>query len=243
MGKRLRTLRRLVLWVLATPFVAPIPLLLLLRFLPPPTTAFMVENSFGWLGDGEPCTRVIYGWTPLEEISPWVGIAVVAAEDQLFPYHHGLDVEAIRKALGDHDRGRRLRGASTITQQTAKNLFLWPRRSLVRKGLEAYLALAIEALWPKDRILEVYLNVAQFGPCTFGVTDAAREFWHKAPSELTLTEASLLATVLPDPFDLRADRPGPWTSARAAWVRRQVVQLGGPGYLTDPPAEPPGPRR
>lgn len=211
--------------------MAPVILVLVLRFVPPVTTTFIIGNSLERWNADPPCRTLYYGWTPWDRISPWAGITVVAAEDQLFPHHDGFDVESIREAWDDRRDGSRSRGASTISQQVAKNLFLWSGRSWLRKGIEAYLTAWIELLWPKQRILEVHLNVAQFGPCTFGVTAAANDFFGKDPGELTLEEASRLATVLPNPVRMRVERPGPWARSQAAWIRGQVRQLGGPAYL------------
>lgn len=223
---------RTTVWIVVVGLMAPSLAILALRFVPPPTTAFILGNSIErWNGD-PPCRRLRYGWTDWDEIAPWAGIAVVAAEDQLFPHHDGFDVESIREAWDDRRNDRRSRGASTISQQVAKNLFLWSGRSWLRKGIEAYLTAWIELIWPKRRILEVYLNVAQFGPCTFGITAASADFFGKTPAELTLGEASRLATVLPNPVRMRVDRPGPWARSQAAWIRSQVRQLGGPAYLT-----------
>ncbi len=219
--------------------VTTFALVLALRFVPPPTTSFMLGNAIERWSEEPPCRRVTYGWTPWKELSPWSGIAVVAAEDQLFPHHHGFDIESIREAWNDRRNGGRSRGASTISQQVAKNLFLWSGQSWVRKGIEAWLTVWIEALWPKQRILEVYLNVAQFGPCTFGVTAAAEEFFDKPPTDLTLQESSRLAAVLPNPVRMRVEAPSPYARTQAAWIRQQVRQLGGPDYLTseEPPVK------
>jgi monofunctional biosynthetic peptidoglycan transglycosylase len=202
---------------------APALAILVLRWLPPPTTAFML------LHEGEPRHR----WVAWPEISPHVAVAVLASEDQKFPHHHGFDFASISSALSGDER-RRLqirRGASTISQQVAKNLFLWPGRSLLRKGLEAGLTLWIEALWPKRRILEVYLNIAEFGPGIFGVGAASAAYFGASPGQLGPYEAARLAAVLPDPRRLHVVDPGPYALERAAWIREQVAMLGGPAYL------------
>ncbi|HSX63083.1 MAG TPA: monofunctional biosynthetic peptidoglycan transglycosylase, partial [Tahibacter sp.] len=164
-------------------------------------------------------------------VSPALPIALVAAEDQKFPLHHGFDVEAIRDAIEDAEDGERLRGASTISQQTAKNLFLWNGRSFVRKGLEAYFTVLIELCWPKQRIIEVYLNVAEFGDGIYGAAAASDVFFHKTPGALTPRESALLAAVLPNPRRLRVDKPSAYVQRRSAWIERQARQLGGPAYL------------
>ncbi len=158
-------------------------------------------------------------------------LAVIASEDQRFADHHGFDLDSIQDAVEDHERGRRLRGASTISQQVAKNVFLWPGRSFVRKGLEAYFTVLIEALWPKRRILEVYLNVAEFGDGLFGVEAASQRYFKKPASRLSLEEAAVLAAVLPNPHRLRAGRPSAYVEERRDWILRQMDQLGGVAYM------------
>jgi len=181
------------------------------------------------LGSGAPV--VAHDWVPLAEISPALQLAVVAAEDQKFPRHRGFDLEAIGDALDDAESGGRLRGASTISQQVAKNLFLWPGRSLVRKGLEAWFTVWLEALWPKRRILEVYLNVAELGgPGVFGVEAASRRCFGRPAAALGAGEAALLAATLPSPRTLRCDAPTPGLRARAAGIEAAMARLG-PAWL------------
>ncbi|MDR3389534.1 MAG: monofunctional biosynthetic peptidoglycan transglycosylase [Rudaea sp.] len=204
---------------------------LLLRFVPPLTSAFMLERRVQAWRHGEKDFSIKYHWVPWEKVSAELPIAMIAGEDQKFPHHHGFDVQAIQTALDEADEGERLRGASTISQQTAKNLFLWGGRSFVRKGLEAYFTVLLEISWPKRRILEVYVNIAEFGDGIYGADAAAREYFHKAPAQLSAHEAALLAAVLPNPKKLRADRPSAYVNNRAEWIERQVHQLGGAGYL------------
>jgi monofunctional biosynthetic peptidoglycan transglycosylase len=166
-----------------------------------------------------------------ERISPHAAVAVLASEDQRFPHHAGFDLESIADAVEKRSRGGRLRGASTISQQVAKNLFLWPGRSFLRKGLEAWFAGLLELTWPKRRILEVYLNVAEFGDGVFGVEEASRRFFGKPAAGLSADEAARLAAVLPSPRRMRADHPSPWVLARSAWIQEQMAQLGGAAYL------------
>jgi monofunctional biosynthetic peptidoglycan transglycosylase len=220
------------LWILAIAWIVCTWLLvLLLRFVPPPTSAFMLERSFAALRNGERGYATKYRWVAGENVSRELPIALMAGEDQKFPSHHGFDVQAIADALDDADEGERLRGASTISQQTAKNLFLWGGRSFVRKGLEAYFTVLLELTWPKRRILEVYMNVAEFGDGIYGADAAAGEFFHKAPSQLTAHESALLTAVLPNPRKLHVDRPSSYVLHHAEWVERQVRQLGGISYL------------
>src|SRR5262249_36670186 len=150
--------------------------------------------------------RSDFEWVNLEEISPHAAVAVIASEDQQFPFHAGFDFNSIREAVRASEHGKRLRGASTISQQVAKNLFLWSGHSFVRKGLEAYFTVLIEAMWPKERILETYLNIAEFGRGVYGVEAAARRFYRKPASRLTSHDAALLAAVLPNPVRLRVEK-------------------------------------
>jgi monofunctional glycosyltransferase len=198
---------------------------LVLRWIDVPISAFMLRAVY----HGQ---ALHYDWVDWEAIAPPLAIAVVAAEDQRFPIHNGFDIEAIMDAMEANLKNSRLRGASTITQQTAKNLFLWPGRSWIRKGFEAYTTVVIEALWPKRRILEVYLNIVEFGPGVFGAGAASRHFFKVGPERLTLYEASLLAAVLPNPHQRHILKPSPYMHRRAADIRRQVDLLGGAAYLS-----------
>ena len=204
---------------------------LLLRWVAPPTSAFMLEaRARLWLA-GDFHTTVEQRWVDLPRISPYAQLAVISSEDQGFPFHHGFDFDSMHDALqGDMD-GSRFRGGSTISQQTAKNLFLWGGRSYVRKGIEAWLTALMELMWPKQRIIEIYLNVAQFGPDTYGVQAAARRFFHKDAAALTRSEAAVLAAVLPNPNLLHAERPSAYVASRREWILRQMRALGDTAYL------------
>jgi len=193
--------------------VASIGPILALRSVPPPTSAYMLQSRRADPATGEACNEVAYHWVDGESISPHLKLAVVVAEDQRFLLHDGFDTKSIRRALRERDRGR-IRGASTISQQVAKNLFLWSGRSYFRKGIEAWLTFWIEAVLSKQRTLEIYLNVAQFGPCLFGVGAASERFFDVAPADLSPEQAALLATVLPNPLKLRAHNPGPYARER-----------------------------
>lgn len=172
-----------------------------------------------------------YDWVAYRDISPYAALAVIAGEDQRFPDHHGFDFIEIQDALDDLDEGKPLRGASTLSQQVAKNLFLWSGRSFVRKGLEVWFTVLLELLWSKERILEVYLNIAEFGENTFGVGAASQHFFDKAAAGLTMGEAARLAAVLPNPVRYRVDRPSAYVLKRQRWIERQMRQLGGTRYL------------
>lgn len=204
--------------------------ILLFSFLPVPFSAVMVERQLGaWL-HGNFDYVAHSDWVSMDEISPWMALAVIASEDQKFPEHWGFDVAAIQSVL-DNEGDERMRGASTLSQQTAKNLFLWDGRSWVRKGLEAGLTVGIETVWTKRRILTVYLNIAEFGNGVFGVEEASQRYFHKPASRLTMAEAALLAAVLPNPIRFRADAPSGYIRQRQQWIMRQMRQLGGEGFL------------
>ncbi|MCL6618731.1 MAG: monofunctional biosynthetic peptidoglycan transglycosylase [Thermomonas hydrothermalis] len=218
---------------------------LVLRVVDPPLSAFMLARWLDAAAEGEPGFRVAYDFRPLAQISPQLPLAVIAAEDQNFPRHHGFDFEAIQKAQAYNERMiaraerrgtpvRRLRGASTISQQTAKNLFLWQGQGAtrwLRKGLEAWYTVLIEALWPKRRILEVYVNIAEFGDGIYGAQAAARHFFGKDARALSAAEAARLAAVLPSPRRYNAARPGPYVQRRAQMIQRQMAALGGLGVV------------
>ena len=217
-----RRILRGAMWVLP----GVVLLIFVLRFVPPPTSAFMLARHAERLLEGGRGPAVMYSWTPMENIPRHMALAVVAAEDQNFPQHFGFDVDAIARAVEHNEKGKKIRGASTITQQVAKNLFLWSGRSYVRKGLEAGLTVLVELLWSKERILEVYLNIAEFGDGTYGVGAAAKRYFGKPPARLSRGEAALLAAVLPSPRRLFAHRPSPYLRERARWVQAQMRQLG-----------------
>jgi monofunctional glycosyltransferase len=213
-------------------------LVLVLRFVHPWTSAVMIERRLGAWVHGEKDFQLHQHWVPWSQVSPYVPLAMVAGEDQKFPFHHGFDFDSIQDALDAADDGRRLRGASTISQQTAKNLFLWNGRSFVRKGLEAYFTVLLEITWPKQRILEVYMNIAELGDGIYGVGAASDAFYHQSPARLSPTQAARLAAVLPSPRRLHVDRPSAYVMRRTAWIEGQMNHLGGPGYLQSkaPPA-------
>ncbi|MGW8186524.1 MAG: monofunctional biosynthetic peptidoglycan transglycosylase [Desulfobacterales bacterium] len=210
--------------------VATILPVVVLRWVPPPTTAFMLQKSVQARLSGLKDYKTRYRWTGWRNISPYAAQAVIAAEDQKFPFHWGFDPESIAEALGERLKGERIRGASTITQQVAKNLFLWPGKSFVRKGIEAYFTVLLETIWPKRRILEVYLNIAEFGRGVFGIAAASETFYKKPPDRLTRTQSALLAAALPNPRQLRIDRPSPYMRERAEWILKQMNQLNPPVF-------------
>lgn len=207
---------------LALAVLGSVALVAVLRVVPVPVTAFMLH-------DDERPRR--HDWVPWEQISRHAAVAVIAAEDQRFLEHDGFDFEAIDRALTDAQRGRRLRGASTISQQVAKNLFLWPGQSWLRKGLEAWFTMWIELLWPKQRILEVYLNSAEFGRGVWGVEAASRLYFRKPAAGLNRPEAALLAAVLPSPKRFRVADPSAYLRQRQDWILWQAGRLEREGLL------------
>jgi|WetSurMetagenome_2_1015567.scaffolds.fasta_scaffold240576_2 monofunctional glycosyltransferase len=211
-------------------FAASIVCVVALRWIPPLTSGVMIERRvealLAWKS-----YHIDYRWVPWSRISKNAGLAVIASEDQNFPTHWGFDVESIQKALDAHDKGARLRGASTISQQVAKNVFLWSGRSFVRKGLEAYFTVLIEALWGKRRILEVYLNVAEMGDGVFGVEAASQRYFRKPAARLGPSESALIAAVLPNPIRFRVNRPSGYVEERRGWILGQMEQLGGTALI------------
>ncbi|OLS60611.1 monofunctional biosynthetic peptidoglycan transglycosylase [Pseudomonas putida] len=226
----LRRLYRAALWFAAGSVV----LVLIFRFVPPPGTALMVERKIeSWI-DGEPID-LQRDWEPWEKISDDLKVAVIAGEDQKFASHYGFDFTAIQAALAHNERGGTIRGASTLSQQVAKNQFLWSGRSWLRKGLEVWFTGLIELLWSKERILEVYLNSAEWDEGVFGAQAAARHHFGVDASRLSRQQASLLAAVLPNPRNWSASRPSSYVARRAGWIRQQMSQLGGDSYLEQLP--------
>lgn len=206
--------------------------IIIFSFLPVPFSAVMAERQLSaWLS-GDFGYVAHSDWVSMDKISPWMPLAVIAAEDQKFPDHWGFDVASIEKAISHNERNEnRVRGASTLSQQTAKNLFLWDGRSWVRKGLEAGLTLGMEGVWTKRRILTVYLNIAEFGDGVFGVEAASQRYFNKPASHLSASEAALLAAVLPSPVRFKANAPSGYVRQRQQWILRQMRQLGGESFL------------
>ena len=196
-----------------------------LRWFDPTTTAFMLQDESG----RDP---LLHEWQDWEQLGGAAALAVIAAEDQRFDRHFGLDLDSIRDSIETAQDGGRMRGASTISQQVAKNLYLWPGRNLARKGLEAYFTLLLEACLSKKRILEIYLNIAEFGPGIYGVAAASRYYFGKPPSRLYDAEAALLAAVLPNPRRFRVDEPSDYVRERQSWILGQMQRLRREGWIT-----------
>ena len=218
--------------------VLSVVLVLSMRWIPPIGSGLMIERKVeSWL-DGTPI-ELQRTWRPWSELPDNLKIAVIAAEDQKFAEHWGFDVEAIRAAISHNQSGGNLRGASTLSQQVAKNIFLWSGRSWLRKGLETWFTALIELLWPKQRILEVYLNSAEWADGVFGAEAASRYHFGIGAPYLSSQQASLLAAVLPNPRAWSAGKPGPHVTRRARWIRQQSYQLGGSHYLNKLAYQPP----
>lgn len=216
--------------VSAYAFVGSLLWVLAYRILPAPFTLLMVSET---IFEGR---NITHEWVPLERISPNLIRAVIASEDNEFCHHYGFDFKELQDAWQEGQRGGRLRGASTITQQTAKNAFLWPGRSYVRKGIEAYFAVLMETFWPKRRIMEVYLNVIEWGPGIFGAEAAARHWFGKTAARLSPMEAARLAAILPNPNRYRANPPGPYVNGRGYTIqaRANSVDLNGDDRCAKP---------
>ena len=205
---------------------------LFFRFVPVPYSALMIQREITSWFSGKP-HEIRHKWVPLESIHPNMGLAVIAAEDQNFAEHFGFDWKAIEKAMAHNERSKRKRGASTISQQTAKNVFLWESRSWVRKGFEVYFTLLIETFWSKKRILEVYLNSVEFGDGVYGAEAASQRFFRKPAKALRPGEAALMAAVLPSPRRFRVDAPSGHVRSRQGWILNQMGNLGGAAYIKE----------
>ncbi len=225
-----RILRKVACLALAFFLCVSTILVVFTRFVPPPASAFMIKRQLDGLLQQDKSRQIHYRWVNWDDISSHMPLAVVASEDQKFPHHRGFDFQAITEAIEERRTRGRIRGASTITQQTAKNLYLWEGKSFLRKGIEAWFALLMECFLPKQRILEIYLNVVEFGDGVYGVHAAASLFLNKEPSRLTRREAALLAAVLPSPKKYSVTAPSAYIHTRVKQIERQMTNLG-PAYL------------
>ncbi|SFZ90285.1 monofunctional biosynthetic peptidoglycan transglycosylase [Flaviramulus basaltis] len=224
--KRLyRFLLKLIFWF----FALSIGLVVLYKYVPVAITPLMViryfesENKAAWKHD----------WIPMENISKNLQLAVICSEDQKFLNHNGFDVEAIEKAYKNNSKGKRIRGGSTITQQTAKNVFLWPQRSWLRKGLETYFTFLIEKIWTKDRVLEVYLNSIEMGNGVYGAEAASQYWFKKAAQKLSKQEAAAIASILPNPRKYKANPASNYIQSRKNWIVNQMNYIGKLEFKTE----------
>jgi len=224
MGPRVRRILGILLKVTLAFLALSVLSVIVLRFMAPPFSALMVERRIGsWFAEGK--YSPTYKWVSLDKIAPVMSAAVIASEDQKFSDHYGFDIDAIQRAMGHNERSPRTKGASTLTQQTAKNMFLWSSRSWLRKGVEAYFTVLLETFWGKRRILETYLNIVEFGDGIYGVEAAAQYYFRKPASRLNSEEAAILAAVLPNPRRYKVKSPGPYVRDRQQWILQQMYQL------------------
>ncbi len=225
-GSHARRVMKVIAWVFIATTIATVAPVIAYRWIDPPTSAFMVQRRMEGVIDRSDRVVIRHQWVDIDRVSKNARLAMIAAEDQRFVEHGGFDFDAIEKAREHNRRRGRLRGASTISQQVAKNLFLWPGRSWIRKGVEAGYTVLIELFWPKRRVLEVYLNVAEFGDGVYGIEAASQRYFKKSSARLSRKESALLAAVLPNPKRYRVDRPSNYVQRRASWIERQMIRLG-----------------
>ncbi|MDI1235504.1 MAG: monofunctional biosynthetic peptidoglycan transglycosylase [bacterium] len=221
-----RLIKKIIFWF----FASTIGIVLIYKWVPVPVTFLMLQRCTEQKAEGE-SMKLQKDWVPLDEISPYLQLAVVCAEDQNYLKHNGFSYTAIEKAMAYNEKmeekgSEKRRGASTISQQTAKNVFLWPSRSWVRKGLEVYFTFLIETLWSKERIMEVYLNVIELGNGVYGAEAAAQNYLHKSAAKLSSSEAALVAVVLPSPRKFSIAHPSAYTKKRQSWCLQQMKYWG-----------------
>lgn len=228
--KLVRTIWRIIWKTTMWFFIISIGLTIIYRFVPVPVTPLMVIRLVEQTFDPEKKVRLYKDWVPMSEISRHAPQAVFAAEDQKFLTHKGFDFEAMEKAWENNKKGKRIKGASTITQQTVKNVFLWPSRSYLRKGLEAYFTVLVELLWSKERIMEVYLNVIEMGDGIYGIEAAAQAYYNKPAAKLNINQAAMIAAVLPNPIRWTPAKPTGYIRGRQSWIMRQMNNLEPLGF-------------
>lgn len=224
--KIFRFIFKIVLWF----FIISVGLTLIYRFIPVPVTPLMVIRLWEQAWDEKKDVRLYKDWVSIDNISKNMPQAVYAAEDQKFLEHNGFDWKAMEEAWEKNKKGKRIKGASTISQQTAKNVFLWPSRNLVRKVLEAYFTFLIETIWTKERIMEVYLNVIEMGPGIYGIEAASQTFYNRPASRLTRQQAAMIAAVLPNPIRWSPAKPTGYIRNRQSWILRQMNNLAPVGF-------------
>lgn len=210
-------------------FIASVAIVIIYRFVNPPVTVLMIQRVIEQKQEKEEA-RLQKDWVPIEQISPYLVRAVIASEDGTFIDHFGFDVDAIQKAYEYNNKGKRIKGGSTISQQVAKNVFLWPDRSWLRKGLEAYFTILIEIFWSKERIMEVYLNVIEMGDGIYGAEKASKIYFKKPAKKLSKREAALIAAVLPNPRRWSPAKPNAYIVKRQYQILRVMKYVPDPGY-------------
>jgi monofunctional glycosyltransferase len=231
MKKKLQSLLRWSARLILYFFAFSILLTVIYRFVPPPVTFLMLQRCVEQKSAGKKM-KLEKDWVPLKDISSAMALAVITSEDQKFEEHSGFDFEAIEKAqkYNERKKGKKVKGASTISQQTAKNVFLWPARSYIRKGFEVYFTFLIEVLWSKERIMEVYLNEIEMGDGIYGVEAAAQIYFHKPASKLSLGEAALIAACLPNPLKWSPAKPTAYINRKKAWILRHMNWIEKPEW-------------
>ena len=220
----LKKIQKIKRWIVLSFLGSTIFFVILYRFVPVPITPLMVIRCAQQVGRGEKI-RLKHHWVPMKEISSQLGIAVIASEDQRFLEHHGFDFKAIEKAIDENKKGKRRRGASTISQQTAKNVFLWPGSSWLRKGLEVYFTALIELFWSKERIMEVYLNSIEMGDGIYGAEAVAQQHFGRSAKKLTATNSALIAATLPNPLKFSSAHPSRYMLKRQSAIMRQMKNV------------------
>ena len=231
--KIIKKILRFLLKIFIFFIVSTVVVVIIYRFVPPPLTTLMVKRLYDQAVDEKREVRLTKDWVPLSEIAPSLPRAVIASEDQQFVTHFGLDFKAIEKAqkYNEKHKGKKVKGASTISQQTAKNVFLWPDRSYLRKALEVYFTFLIEMFWSKYRIMEVYLNVIELGDGVYGAEAGAREHFNKSASKLTNAQSALIAACLPNPLKWSPARPTSYIKRKQAWILRHMNKARKPEFL------------
>lgn len=229
----LRQIKLLFVKLVLSLFLLSVAWVLLYRWVSPPATLHMIQRRAEAGADDKADPEIKYTFVPLADMSQQLPLAVVASEDQLFLLHHGFDFDAIWDAFKRNQKGENIRGGSTISQQVAKNVFLWHGRSYIRKGVEAYFTLLIEVLWGKERIMEVYLNIAEMGDGVFGVEAASQAYFNKPAKDIGRQQAALLAAVLPNPIKFSAEKPSGYVRTRRARIARAMGRLGGTSYIQE----------
>lgn len=221
----IKKLFKILLKLLLYALIIPIIIVVIFKWVPVPATPLMAIRYFEQKQTDQKSVWK-HDWVPLEDISKNLQLAVICSEDQNFLKHRGFDIQAIEKAIDDNQKGKRIRGGSTISQQTAKNVFLWPQRSWLRKGMEAYVTILIELIWSKERIMEVYLNSIEMGNGVYGA-EAAAQYWFKKPaSKLSKSEAAAIAAILPRPLKYKANPPTAYIASRKLWIMKQMMFFG-----------------
>ncbi|HNQ13781.1 MAG TPA: monofunctional biosynthetic peptidoglycan transglycosylase [Bacteroidia bacterium] len=227
MSKYIRNFISWLFGMLIVFLISSIGITVLYRFVNPPVSPLMIIRMIEQKSDGKEM-KLVHDWRSIDQISSSMILAVITAEDQNFEDHYGFDLKAIEKAMQHNKRGKRIKGASTISQQTAKNVFLWPSRSWIRKGLEVYFTFLIEIFWSKERIMEVYLNIIEMGPGIYGIEAASNYYFKKPAIKLSNQQAATIAAILPNPIRWSASKPSPYIIKKRNWIVRHMRYIDRP---------------